>query len=247
MTVHATQRTRLIPELSPHAELALLARSLYRAGYDDCDVGHMTYRQPDDTFLALPHQLGWDEVCASDIIRIDIEGTRLEGDWNVSPPIVLHLEFHRARPGCAVTVHQHPRFATIWSAVGRIPPAYDQRGAIFADDELTIYDDYEGGVERLDAARAAVAGIGNANCALLRNHGVFVVGDSIAQCYGRAISLEWRCRQAWFVEAVGGGKAVPEHGQRAILEQFSKWNNVSPTLWNWAVRREIRTDPDVLS
>ena len=129
--VEGSRVVRETPVLSPQAELALLTRALYRAGYDDGSVGgHITYQQPDGTFLTLPEVLGWNEVRASDIIRIDHDGKTIEGIGTARPSIRLHLEFHHARPGCNVTVHYHPRFATIWSTTGRVPPAYDQRGAL---------------------------------------------------------------------------------------------------------------------
>jgi len=107
-------------DLTPQEEVALLGRILYREGYNDHASGHITYRQPDDTFLALPMEFGWNEACASDVIRIDIDGNLLEGKWSVPPAIGVHLEYHRAKPGRMVTVHQHPEYATIWSAAGRI-------------------------------------------------------------------------------------------------------------------------------
>ena len=67
-------RAHAIPKLSARAELALLARILWREGYDDHQVGHMTFREPDGTYLALPLELGWNEVRASDVLRIDGDG-----------------------------------------------------------------------------------------------------------------------------------------------------------------------------
>ena len=237
-----------LPELSPHAQLALLARVLWREGYDDHQVGHMTYRQSDGTYLALPLERGWNEVCASDIIRIDGDGNLLEGKWTAPPPILLHLEFHKARPGCNVTIHQHPRFSTIWSTTGGLPPVYDQLSAILPDSDYVLYDDYEGTAEELDAVQAIVAAVGSAKCALLRNHGVFVVGGSIEQAYLNAVTLEWRCRQAWSVRAMGGSsRTMPEQGRRAIERGVARFTGVVPGKWEWAVRRELGMVEGVLS
>jgi ribulose-5-phosphate 4-epimerase/fuculose-1-phosphate aldolase len=238
--LEADVKRLIMPELSPQAELAVLARALYTEGYDDHDVGHITYRQRDDTFLALPVEMGWNEMRASDIIRIDRDGNLLEGRWSAPPAIVLHLEFHKARPGCSVTVHQHPRYSTIWSAMGRLPAVYDQRAATLSDDEVVLYDDYEGIVEDVGAAQAAVRAVGDAKCALLRNHGVFVVGDSIAQAYTNAVTIEWRSRQAWFVEAIPGEhRTVPDFGRRTIEDSIKGYGEVVPWMWEWAVRREL--------
>jgi ribulose-5-phosphate 4-epimerase/fuculose-1-phosphate aldolase len=235
--------------LAPEAEIAILARALYREGWDDHNVGHITYRQEDDTLLTLPVERGWDEMRASDIVRMDAEGNLLEGAGTITPPILLHVEFHRAQPGTGVTVHQHPRYTTIWSSAGRVPEPYDQRSAWVANDQIAFYDDYEGGVDDINAVRAAVAAIGDRPCAILRNHGAFVVGSDIAQAFTRSVSLEWRCRQAWHVEAIGGKNVVPEPGQRAIAEFMSSSKSISlmAQLWGWAARREIRSDADVLN
>jgi L-fuculose-phosphate aldolase len=246
-TLEAPSRRALIPELSPHAEIALLARALYREGFDDHDTGHITYRQPGGTFLTVPVELGWNEVTASDIIRIDGDGTKLEGIWSAPPAILLHLEFHRSRPGTSVTIHQHPRYSTIWSTAGRLPAVYDQRSATLPDEDIVLYDDYEGIVEELPAAQAAVRAIGGAKCALLRNHGVFVVGDSIAHAYTNAVTLEWRCKQAWFATLIGGSRTVPERGRRSIEGSTRATNGVVPWMWEWAVRRELAPVGSVLA
>jgi ribulose-5-phosphate 4-epimerase/fuculose-1-phosphate aldolase len=78
----------------------------------------------------------------------------------------------------------------------------------------------------------------------LANHGVFVVGKDIAQAHHRAVVLEWRCRQAWHVEALGGG--VEMHDE--VFKRFSKnFDYVSfPGLWEAMVRRELRNDPSIV-
>ena len=73
------------------------------------------------------------------------------------------------------------------------------------DSAYVLYDDYDGTAEEIEPVRRMVAAIGGARCALLRNHGVFVVGDTIEQAYLNALSLEWRCRQAWMVRALAAG------------------------------------------
>jgi len=237
-----------IPELSPEAELALLARVLWREGYDDHQVGHMTYRQPDGTYLALPLELGWNEVCASDVLRIDGDGRLLEGKWTVPPPIILHLEYHRIHGGATVTLHHHPRFSTIWSTVGQLPPVYDQLSGLVPDERYAVYDDYDGTAEELGPVRSAVAAMGDAWCTLLRNHGVFVVGDSIAHAHLNAVTFEWRCRLAWFVHALGStGRPMPEQGRNAIERGMARTDGISPGKWEWAVRRELGRVGDVLA
>lgn len=232
-----------LPPLTPHAEVALLCRTLFAEGYDDHLAGHITSRQPDGTLLVNPWGLTWDEVRASDILRIDPEGNLVEGRWTVTPAIPLHLELHRARPDVAVAVHNHPRWGTIWADARRVPAVYDQTSAMVPGDPA-LYAEFEGSVNLTENARACVEALGDARMALLANHGVFVVGADIAQAHHRAVVLEWRCRQAWHVEAIGGGVPMDPEVNRRFAAPF---DHVSfPGLWEAMCRRELRRDPGIL-
>ena len=88
---------KLIPDLSEREELVLLARSLWREGYSDHLAGHITVRQDDGTLLCNPWLIRWDELRPSQVIRIDLEGNVLEGDWPAPLGIPLHLQRHKMR------------------------------------------------------------------------------------------------------------------------------------------------------
>jgi ribulose-5-phosphate 4-epimerase/fuculose-1-phosphate aldolase len=198
--------------------------------------------------LANPFELLWEEVRASDVVRIDQAGKVVDGKWSITPAIHLHLEIHKLRPDIHVALHNHPRWSTIWADAGRIPPVYDQTSA-YIDADIALFDEYLGGVNDVENARAAAAAIGNAGCALLVNHGAVVVGFSIQQAHLRAISLETRSRNAWHVDALGQGakQMIPAVADK--LHSMVDSPNVSrmPHLWQTAVRRELRIDPAVLN
>src|SRR5215213_7637911 len=113
---------QLLPELDIRTEMVVLARTLWREGYDDHLAGHITVNQHDGTLLCNPWLLTWEEFRPQDVIRIDLEGNVVEGDWPVPLGIPLHLELHRARPNVEVAVHHHPRWGTVWADLAR-PPA----------------------------------------------------------------------------------------------------------------------------
>lgn len=232
----------LLPPLTPHQELALMARILFREGYDDHLAGHITYRQDDDTLLVNPFELTWDEIRPDDVMRIDLDGKVLDGPWTVTPAIPLHLELHRRR---AVTwaMHNHSRWGTIYADHKRVPPAYDQTSAGVPDDQIVVFDEYDGDVAHVENAAAAVDAMGDHGIALLAHHGVFVVGDDTNHLLHRAITIEWRCRQAWHVEALGAAAAPmkPDVAARfgGILDRFGGMPNQFAAL----ARRELRRDP----
>jgi L-ribulose-5-phosphate 4-epimerase len=223
---------KLIPDLSPREEVVLLARTLWREGYDDHVAGHITYRQPDGTFLCNPWFLLWSELRAEHIIRIDGDGNVLEGDWPAPLGIHLHLQLHKLRDDVTVALHNHSRFGTIWADAGRVPPVYDQSSAM-GGGELVLVDEYEG-----------VEAMGGADLALLSNHGVFVLGSSIRAVHQRAVALEQRCRNAWHVEALGGGTAL----KGPVADAFKKSDGTRFIgFWEAMVRVELEADPTLLS
>jgi ribulose-5-phosphate 4-epimerase/fuculose-1-phosphate aldolase len=232
-----------LPELTAPQQLALLARTLWDEGHNDHLAGHITYKQQDGTFLVNPFGLTWGEVRATDVMRMDADGNELEGKWTITPAIQLHVELHRARDDVTVALHNHTRWGTIWADIGRAPAIYDQSSAYYHGD-VALYDEYWGAVDDAANARAAVEAVGSAGVALLANHGVLIMGNSIEQAYLRATSFEWRSRQAWHVEAAGGGKPMNPEAAAAYGSFFNDHNFTG--LFEAMCRAQLRRDPSVL-
>jgi L-fuculose-phosphate aldolase len=231
-------------DISPKQELALLARVLHAEGYDDHLAGHITYKQPDGTFLVNPFGLAWDELCAGDVARMDAEGRHLEGPWQISPAVQLHIVLHQHRDNAGVVIHNHPRWGTIWADSHRVPPIYDQTSAMYGG-EIAIDASYEGPVNEAANATDVVTALGDADVALMVNHGVLVIGSDVGQAYIRAAVLEWRCRNAWHVEALGHG--VPMRDEVAQqLGAMMDGTRFYDGYFEAMARRVIRRDPSVL-
>jgi ribulose-5-phosphate 4-epimerase/fuculose-1-phosphate aldolase len=231
--------------LAPNAQVALLARTLWADGYRDNTSGHITVRDG-ETLLTNPFPLGWDEVRASDVVRIDLEGNKIEGDYDCSPAITLHVELLKARPDIGVVVHNHPEYATIWAALHRAPLIYDQTSAMLPGD-VAIYGEYIGDVRPANVSQRNVAALGDGAAALLGNHGVLVVAPTVPMAHLRCIALERRCRLAWHVKVLGQAEGTPMPKEAAdylasAVQERRNW----PYYYEAAARREIRRDPSVL-
>jgi L-ribulose-5-phosphate 4-epimerase len=240
-TFHPTAGA-LLPELTARQELVLLARTLWREGYDDHLAGHITYRQPDGTLLCNPWLLLWEEIRPEDVLVIDTEGKLLEGDWPVPLGIPLHLELHRRRHDVTVAVHSHPRYATVWADLARLPGCHDQSSALGGGD-LVVVDEYDGPVDSRDNAARAVASMGSADMALLVNHGVFVTAGSVRAAHQRAVALEYRSRRAWQVEALGAGRELPEPARSFFAASDGEG---FLGFFEAMARQELRLDPTLL-
>lgn len=237
-------RDKLIPDLSLREELVVLARALWREGYNDHLAGHVTCSLGDGSLLCNPWLLTWDEIRPPDVLRIDLEGEVLEGDWPVPLGIPLHLELHRQRSDVTWAVHNHPLYGTVWADMGELPPIMDQSSAL-GGGELVLVNEYEGAVNDPANARTAVERMGDATAALLAGHGVFVLGGSARAVHQRAVALEQRCQHAWYVRAAGGDGVTVLPAAFLEMMRNSKGEEFLG-FWEAAVRTELRADPGLL-
>jgi L-ribulose-5-phosphate 4-epimerase len=236
---------RLMPDLTDRQALVLLARALWREGYNDHLAGHITINAGDGTLWCNPWLIRWDELRPEHVIRIDLDGNVVEGNWPAPLGIPLHLELHRQRPGVQVTVHNHPLYGVVWADLGEVPPILDQSSAL-GGGELVLVSEYDGAVNDPSSARAVVDKIGDADLALLAGHGVLVIGSTVRAAHQRAVALEQRCQRAWHVRAANGGR-MPTAASGPFFEMMSKSDgNGFIGFWEAAVRAELRADSTLL-
>jgi ribulose-5-phosphate 4-epimerase/fuculose-1-phosphate aldolase len=166
-----------------------------------------------------PVELFWSEVRAANILRIDDAGNVLAGKGRLNNTALFHFAIHRRRPDARVLVHNHPPYGTIWSAKGELPPLYDQTGAN-GGGVATLCSEYEGVLETTDRAETLARAYGDADMAILVNHGTLVSGPDVAVALVRALSFEWRCRKAYEVSCTGSkGVELP----RAVADEIGSF------------------------
>ncbi len=236
---------KLIPDLTLREELVVLARTLWREGYNDHLAGHITCNLGDGTLLCNPWLLTWAEVRPSQVLRIDLEGRVVEGDWPVPLGIPLHLALHQLRADVTWAVHHHPLYGTVWADLGEVPAILDQSSAL-GGGNLVLVNEYSGPVNDPMSAHRAVESMGDATTALLAGHGVFVLGGSARAVHQHAVALEQRCQHAWHVRAAGGSgtSLLPT----AFLDGIAESDGEGFLgFWESAVRAELRADPDLLT
>jgi ribulose-5-phosphate 4-epimerase/fuculose-1-phosphate aldolase len=235
---------KLIPDLSVREELVILARALWREGYSDHLAGHITVDLGDGTLLCNPWLITWAELRPSQLIRIDLEGRVVEGDWPAPLGIPLHVELHKMRQDVKWAVHNHPLYGTVWADMGELPPILDQSSSL-GGGTLTVVNEYSGPVNDPASARRAVEQMGDATAALLCGHGVFVLGSSVRAVHQRSVALEQRCQHAWHVRVAGAsGESLLPKGFLDFMATTDGEGFIG--FWESAVRAEIAADPTLL-
>jgi ribulose-5-phosphate 4-epimerase/fuculose-1-phosphate aldolase len=236
---------KLIPDLSLKEELVLLARTLWHEGYCDHLAGHITCNLGDGTLLCNPWLITWNELRPEQVIRIDLEGNVVEGDWPVPLGIPLHLQLHKLRGDVKWAMHNHPLYGTVWADMGEVPPILDQSSALGGGGALVLVDEYDGPVNDPNTAARAVEAMKGGELALLAGHGVFVLGGSARAVHQRAVALEQRCQRAWHVRAAGAVAQSPLPA--AYLDRMAASDGEGFLgFWEAMVREELRRDPTLL-
>ena len=210
---------------------------------------HFSVSLDDDTFLINPHGLHWSEITASSILVCDGDGNVLEGDHPVEPTaLFIHGQAHRAAPHAKVVLHTHMPYATALTMLdgGRLEPV--EQNAIRFHNKIAYDDEYNGlALDETEGQRIA-AKLGNKKVMFLANHGVVVVGPSVAEAFDDLYYLE---RAAMFqVLAQSTGKPYRRIAPDVVdmtLEQM-KGEAETAVLHFEALKRILnREEPDYLN
>ncbi len=168
------------------------------AEYDMVEMiaNHISARIPGTTneFLINPYGMLYEEVTASSLIKIDLDGNVLFNatDYGVNQAgYVIHSAVHSARHDVDCVIHTHTLAGMSVSAhkQGLLPLA--QSAMRFGE---IAYHDYEGPALNLDERERLVKDLGDREAMILRNHGLLTVGDSIPECFNNHFRLERACQ-----------------------------------------------------
>ncbi len=231
-------------DLTVQQELACALRILAREGWRENLSGHVTVACADGGMWCNPWGIWWEEVRATDILRLDVDGEIIAGQWDVTPAVFLHTELHRARADAAVVVHNHPYYATLLATMGESPRPVHQNSCIF-DGEIAFLDEY-GGIEDANDGKWLATHVGDASGILLAHHGAIVTAPTIAEACYKATTFERMCRFTYDTIAAGrAAKEIPADARAALKPLLRQ--NTPQAYWDGAVRMLLRDEPEVLT
>ena len=196
-------------------DLAACYRLVAAYGWSDLIFTHISARipGPEHQFLINPYGMLFEEVTASSLIKIDQQGEKLsESPHPVNRAgFVIHSAVHAVREDAGCVLHTHTRAGVAVSAQAcGVLPISQQSTFVLAS---LGYHTYEG-VALHDAEKPRLqADLGQANHLMLRNHGLLVVGSSIAEAFLLMYNFESTCQIQLAAQA---GGALTEVDPRII-------------------------------
>jgi len=261
--VDPTQIERLENKVSPtewqaRVELAALYRLTAVYGWTDLVFTHISARLPDEPdaddqmqerFLINPYGVLFDEMTASSLVKIDLDGNIIgSSPYFVNPAgFTIHSAVHNARKDAGCVMHLHTPYGIAVSVQKKGLRRYTQPAKVVHDD--LAYHDYEGMALDLDERQRIVASLGSKNLLMLRNHGTLSVGENCAIAFARMYFLENACKTQILAQAAGGeahlheepaemGHRVHEQGAAAFMPGFG--DNL---IWPGLLRKLERSLP----
>src|SRR5580693_4178160 len=182
-------------EWGQRVNLAACYRLIAHYGWDDLVDTHISARVPgpEHHFLINPYGLLFDEITASSLVKVDLDGNQLsKSGYSINPAgFTIHSAIHEVREDAICVLHLHTLDGTAVSSSSEGLLPLNQTAQLVTFD--LAYHDYEGIALDHNERPRLQKDLGNKNCMLLRNHGTLTVGRSVASAFERMFHLERAC------------------------------------------------------
>lgn len=208
-----------------------IGRRLYERGYIVATDGNVSVRLPDgERILATPTGVCKGYLTPDMLTVVDLDGRKLEGRWNPSSELAMHLAIYRGRPDVQAVVHAHPPCGTGFAAAGM---ALDQ--PLVSEVVLTLgcipLARY-GTPSTTELVEAIAPYIPHYDALLLENHGALTYGPDLETAYFRMETLEHFARISLVAKLLGQEKPLPPDAVEKLftLRQRAGLRSPSPAL-----------------
>jgi ribulose-5-phosphate 4-epimerase/fuculose-1-phosphate aldolase len=176
-------------------DMAAAFRWTARLGMNEAVANHFSLAVSDDgkKFLINPNQRHFSRIRASDLLLLDADDPEVLNRPDAPDPTAwgLHGSIHRLVPHARCVMHVHSIFATVLASLrdSRLPPI-DQNTAMFFG--RTVIDENYGGLafEEEGTRCAGMLGDSRAQVMIMGNHGVLVIGQTVAEAFNRLYYFE---------------------------------------------------------
>jgi ribulose-5-phosphate 4-epimerase/fuculose-1-phosphate aldolase len=234
-------------EWQARVELAACYRIFDRLGWTELIYNHITLRLPgpEKHFLINPFGLHYSEVCASNLVKIDVDGNIIgDSRWPVNPAgFTIHAAIHDNIAGAHCVMHTH---TTAGMAVACLADGLSMSNFYSAQlHDKVAYHDFEGITVHADEGPRLVGAIGDKRAVILRNHGLLAWGESVHRTFAILWLLNRACEIQLASTAMGPVIAIPEDVQKKSTRdslQFSDAFGAGRDVFDALVRLVDRAD-----
>ncbi len=205
-----------------HRKKALTAayRLFGKFGFDEGVAGHITVRDPEltDHFWVNPMGVSFKQIKMSQLLLVNHQGQVVEGQGMLNgAAFTIHSRIHEARPDVVAAAHAHSIYGKSWSSLGRLLDPITQDACAFYKDHA-LFDDFTGVVLDTSEGERIAKALGKNKAAILQNHGLLTVGESVEAAAWWFITMERSCQAQLLAEAAGTPKLITPEAAAATYE-----------------------------
>lgn len=180
--------------------------------------GNLSARLGRDKILMTPSGFEKDLLKPVDLLVVNLDGEVLKGRWKPSIETPMHMYIYRAREDVNAIIHTHSHYATVFAVMGEpIPPLTVEFASVVGHTVPVTRYVRPGTAE---TAKEVVDVLGRGKAALIRNHGVVAVGDSIEEAYHVALLVEEEARTYYLTRLLGGPVEKLGEEEVNLLHEF---------------------------
>ena len=212
-------------EHTTRVDLAAAFRLVDLYGWSDMLATHLSARipGPDEHFLINPVGMMFEEMTASCLVKVDIDGNILsESEFGINPAgYTIHSAVHMGRKDAGCVMHTHTAAGLgVATQKSGLLPLTQMALAVIAQ---TGYHDYEGPAFDLRERDRLINDLASNNVLILRNHGLLTVGKTVAEAFVWLFRAERACRfQLSFQQAGAPAQEIPTEVQDISIERSKK-------------------------
>jgi ribulose-5-phosphate 4-epimerase/fuculose-1-phosphate aldolase len=187
-------------------DLAAALRLAARFDLNEGICNHFSYAPSErpGAFLVNPFGKHWSQLAASDLLLVDFEGRVLEGSGELeTTAFCIHSRLHRDNPRAACVLHTHMPYATALTALEDTPLEPISQNALRYYNDVAYDGSYNGLASDVEEGERMARALGGKRVLFLANHGVVVVGPSIAKAFEDLYYLERACQVQVLAHSTG--------------------------------------------
>tara|TARA_R110002110_G_scaffold47708_6_gene143062 strand:+ start:1777 stop:2547 length:771 start_codon:yes stop_codon:yes gene_type:complete len=186
-------------------KLAAAFRLFGKFGFDEGVAGHITVRDPEHTdhFWVNPFGVSFKQIKVSDLILVNHDGEIVEGSGMLNgAAFAIHSQIHKHLPHVTAAAHSHSVYGKAWASLGRPLDPITQDSCAFFDDHV-VFNEFNGVVLDVEEGEKIAGQLGKKKAAILQNHGLLTVGNTVDEAAWWYITMERSCQAQLMAEAAG--------------------------------------------
>jgi L-fuculose-phosphate aldolase len=184
------------------------AKELLHKGLVEGTSGNVSGRMPDGNVCMTPSSIPYETMTLDDLVVVDPDGKRLEGEQSPTSEKALHLACYRSFPEVGGVIHSHAVYATMFAVVREPIPACIEEFVVFIGGDVPVCEYRTTGSDELGDEVAR--NLKDRSAALLANHGMVTIGSTPQKALHAAAIVERTARIVWGARKLGAVQPLPE-------------------------------------